>query len=279
MIKVEGRSSSSFDTSFDEVPLLERPSAPVKSEAVVKIEVKRESIQPKLEPKVEPKLESSGYQSNSSNGIPNGFTEAPRNHSTFISSFDISESLGTLSFENRVILTTSLSNRSHCRGCKELIYKGYPRVGYHARQRCHMITKWYHPSCFLLHFHLPNSFYQNVAAEAEIASQDGMFDDRAIYEQAVAYANTVGVEKWNELKAKLAKSIQRQTRKIDGAQGQSKAKQRKIKKSKRTKPKTKPSSSKKVKKAPKKLKAKPKKSVPMQVAATMVKLNGSPIQQ
>ena len=50
----------------------------------------------------------------------------------------------------RYCLTLALSSRSRCRRCRENIVAGYPRIGQQARLRTHLITRWYHPSCWTL---------------------------------------------------------------------------------------------------------------------------------
>ena len=50
----------------------------------------------------------------------------------------------------RYLLTLALSSRARCRRCREFIIAGYPRIGQHARLSSHLITRWYHPSCWTL---------------------------------------------------------------------------------------------------------------------------------
>ena len=51
---------------------------------------------------------------------------------------------------DRYCLTLALSSRSRCRRCREFIIAGYPRIGQQARLRTHLVTRWYHPSCWTL---------------------------------------------------------------------------------------------------------------------------------
>lgn len=51
---------------------------------------------------------------------------------------------------DRYCLTLALSSRSRCRRCRENIIAGYPRIGQQARLCSHLITRWYHPSCWTL---------------------------------------------------------------------------------------------------------------------------------
>ena len=132
---------------------------------------------------------------------------------TFIAPFlDFSPSTPP-SLTDRYHLTLALSSRSRCRRCRENIIAGYPRIGQQARLCTHLITRWFHPSCWSLT--ATDSGRQRVggrlgelvtAEERERVRQlEGRLERLDEYEALLARLNTKEATSWKKTLAALEK--------------------------------------------------------------------------
>ena len=146
----------------------------------------------------------------------------------------------SLSYDSRYCLTLAVSSRSRCRQCRELIHTGYPRIGQHARIRCHLITRWYHPSCAVLAFAPTLGSLDRQRREEMVDGRQGRLDSVGQYEELLQLLNVKDAKRWKT----TMESLQRRRQEIEdwhrggGVKEERKPRRRKRRKNKKRKTKS-----------------------------------------